>query len=72
MSDKIVSYDFLVDSLVAVKAPLGTDPDTLVEEALVKLVQKVRDGDIELRCENTFDPETGYYSEIPEEWYQNS
>ena len=72
MSKRIISYDFDVQSIVAVNAPYGTDPDDLVGQALIKLIQRARHQDIELVCENIFDPETGYYEEIPEEWYKNS
>ena len=67
--NRIVSYDFQIESLVAVKAPYGTDPDDLYEQALIKVIQRARDGDLELLCENTFDSETGNYEHIPEEWY---
>jgi len=69
-SERIISYDFDVQSCVAVDAPYGTDPDTLIEQALIKLIQRARHGEIELICENTFDPETGYYEDVPEEWYK--
>ena len=71
MSERIVSYDFAVDSIVAVEAPYGTNPETLMSQALIKLIQRVRHNDVELHCENTFDPETGYCEDIPEEWYRN-
>ena len=71
MSDRIVNYDFQVDSIVSIKAPYGTDPDALIGQALIKLIQKVNQRDLELRCENTYDPETGYYEEVPEEWYKD-
>ena len=72
MSKRIVSYDFDIQSIVAVDAPYGTNPDTLVGQALIKLIQRARHGDLELFCENTFDAETGVYEDIPEEWYKNS
>ena len=71
-SERIISYDFDVQSCVAVDAPYGTDPDTLIEQALIKLIQRARHCDLELFCENTFDAETGVYEDIPEEWYKNS
>ena len=70
MSKRIVSYDFSVDSIIVVDAPYGTDPDTLVGQALIKLIQKVRQDDLTLICENTFDAETGSYEDIPQEWYK--
>ena len=71
MSDRTVSYDFQVDSVVSIEAPYGTDPATLLGQALIKLVQKVNHREMELRCIHTYDPETGYYEEVPEEWYKD-
>ena len=58
-----VSYDFSVDSIVVVDAPIGTDPDTLIEQAKQKLIDRIREGDITFRFENIFDGETGAYDE---------
>ena len=62
MSNK-VSYDFTLDSCVAVDAPIGTDPETLIEKAKVKFVQRILEGDIVVVFENIFDSETGVYDE---------
>jgi len=62
MSNK-VSYDFSVDSIVAVDAPIGTDPDTLIEEAKQKLIERIEEGNITFQFENIFDAETGAYDE---------
>jgi hypothetical protein len=62
MSNK-VSYDFAVDNIIAVDAPIGTDPDTLVEQAKQKLIERIQEGDITFTFENIFDGETGDYSE---------
>ena len=70
MSKRIVSYDFSVDSIIAVDAPHGTNPDDLIGQALIKLIQRVRQDDLTMICENTFDAETGAYEDIPEEWYK--
>ncbi len=51
---KMVSYDFSLDSIVAVDAPIGTDPDTLIEQVKEKLIQRI---------EHIFDSETGAYDE---------
>ena len=58
-----VSYDFSVDSVVVVDAPIGTDPDSLIEEAKQKLIERIQEGDITFRFENVFDGETGAYDE---------
>jgi hypothetical protein len=43
---KNVSYDFGLDSIVAVDAPIGTDPDTLIEQVKEKLIQRIREDDV--------------------------
>lgn len=58
---KRVNYDFTIDSLVSVEAPEGTDPDTLIEKALQKLIQRAREGDLALMFDTVFDSETGSY-----------
>ena len=58
-----VSYDFVLDSCVAVDAPIGTDPDTLIEQAKAKFVQRILEGDVTVSFENIFDGETGAYVE---------
>jgi hypothetical protein len=60
---KNVSYDFGIDSIVAVDAPIGTDPDTLIEQAKQKLIQKIREDDVTIVFENIYDSETGAYDE---------
>jgi hypothetical protein len=62
MSNK-VSYDFGIDNIVAVEAPIGTDPDTLIEQAEAKLLERIHGGDITFIFENIFDGETGAYDE---------
>ena len=37
-----VSYDFVVDTIVSVKAPKGTDPETLYEAATEELREAIR------------------------------
>ena len=58
-----VSYDFVLDTCVAVDAPIGTDPETLIEQAKAKFVQRILEGDIVVVFENIFDSETGVYDE---------
>ena len=55
---KIVSYDFLIDNIIAVKAPVGTDPDTLIDQALEQLIQRCHHGEISFIFDKVFDPET--------------
>jgi hypothetical protein len=58
-----ISYDFAVDNIVAVDAPIGTDPDTLIEQVKAKLIERIQDGDVTFQFENIFDGETGAYDE---------
>jgi len=60
---KTVTYDFSVDSIVCVDAPLGTDPDKLYDLVVEKLLKKIKVNDITFRFENIFCGETGSYSE---------
>ena len=45
MSNK-VSYDFTLDSCVAVDAPIGTDPETLIEQAKARFIDRILEDDI--------------------------
>ncbi len=58
-----VSYDFVLDTCVAVDAPIGTDPETLIEQAKAKFVQRILEGDATVSFENIFDAQTGVYAE---------
>jgi hypothetical protein len=60
---KNVEYDFAVDNLVAVSAPIGTDPDTLIEEVKAKFIKGIQEGQITFSFENIFDPENGAWEE---------
>ena len=60
---KNVTYDFGLDSIVAVDAPIGTDPDTLIEQVKEKLIQRIREDDVTIVFENIYDSETGAYDE---------
>ena len=67
-----VSYDFVLDSCVAVDAPIGTDPDILIEQAKAKFVQRILEGDVTVSFENIFDGETGAYVEDWENYKRQS
>ena len=68
---KMVSYDFSLGcslcgqevTFAAVDAPIGTDPDTLIEQAKQKLIQRIQEDDssVTIVFENIFDSETGAY-----------
>ena len=60
---KNISYDFSLDSIVAVDAPIGTDPDTLIEQVKQRLIERILTDDVTLVFENIFDGETGAYDE---------
>lgn len=64
MSENI-TYDFGIDSdiIVAVDAPIGTDPDTLIQQAKKKLIQRIQEDDVTVVFENIYDNETGAYDE---------
>ena len=61
--DGNVSYDFSLDSIVAVDAPIGTDPDTLIDLVKLKLIKRIQENDVTIVFENIFDSETGAYDE---------
>lgn len=61
--NKNVTYDFSLDSIVAVDAPIGTDPDTLIEQAKQKLIQRILEDDCTMIFECIYDNETGAYDE---------
>ena len=58
-----ISYDFILGSCVAVEAPIGTNPETLVDKAKQKFIDRLRSGDVEVVFENIFDSETGAWDE---------
>jgi hypothetical protein len=58
-----VSYDFSLDIFVAVDAPIGTDPETLVEEAKAKFIERLLEDDASVVFDKIFDRETGDYAE---------
>ena len=62
MSNK-VSYDFVLDSCVAVDAPIGTDPETLIEQAKAKFIERILSNEATVTFENIFDGETGVHDE---------
>ena len=70
--NKNVSYDFSIDSIVAVDAPIGTDPDTLMAEVKLKLVDRIMNNDVTIVFENIFDGETGDYDPEWENYSRNS
>lgn len=70
--NKNVSYDFGIDSIVTVDAPIGTDPDTLIEQAKQKLIQRILEDDCTMVFESIFDGETGAFDEDWENYSRNS
>ena len=63
MVNKNVTYDFTVDSIVSVDAPIGTDPETLIRSAKIKLVERINENDVTLVFDTIFDRETGVYEQ---------
>ncbi len=41
--EKLVSFDFTLDNIISVKAPKGTDPDTLLNQLRGKLCEVIND-----------------------------
>ena len=62
---KVINYDFAVDTLITVEAPVGTDPSMLVTKALDKLSVQAAHEQVVIAFQTTFDAETG---ECSEEW----
>ena len=58
---KIISYDFNIDSLISVDAPVGTDPATLIEQVFEKLIIRAAEKDLTITFEDFFDKETGVW-----------
>lgn len=60
---KVVVFDFVCDTAVAVAADLGTDPNDeyLRQEAIQKLIQQLSSGQAEVHCDNVYDPDTGLH-----------
>ena len=58
MSD-MISFDFTLDNILSVKAPKGTDPDTLHEAVRDKLITLIQGKHecfmIKVRIEGTFE-----------------
>ncbi len=65
-----VTYDFAIDSVIAIDVPIGTDPDTdaVWERLYNKLALRLREKDLTFRFENVFDSETGVYDENWEDY----
>ena len=60
---RTVNYDFTIDSLVSVEAPIGTDPDDLVDMVLQKLIERAREKDVSVMFDTCFDSDSGDYWE---------
>ena len=53
--EKLVSFDFTLDNIISVKAPKGTDPDTLHDQLRGKLRELVDDNCEVFMFEGTFE-----------------
>ena len=58
---KMISYDFNIDSCIGVEAPIGTDPDTLIDQVLLELIRRASMKDLTVSFEDFFDKETGVW-----------
>lgn len=63
METKIINYDFNIDTLITVEAPIGTDRYNLIEKAITKLKRQVNSSDITLSFDQCYDADTGNYTE---------
>lgn len=59
---KEVVYDFVCDTAVAVHASEGTNPEELTVYAVQAFIQQFLDGQMNVYCDNIYDPETGHHS----------
>lgn len=53
--EKLVSFDFTLDNIISVKAPKGTDPDTLHDQLHEQLKELVFDNCEVFMFEGTFE-----------------
>tara|TARA_R110000803_G_scaffold158426_3_gene222714 strand:- start:849 stop:1034 length:186 start_codon:yes stop_codon:yes gene_type:complete len=60
----MISFDFQMTSFVGVHAPEGTDPETLIDAAVVLFKQRLETGELEIQCFQTYDPETGVIEDM--------
>lgn len=52
---KMVTFDFIMDSFVGVDAPEGTDPDTLIDQAIELFRESLRNGNAVVIFDKVFD-----------------
>ena len=57
MSD-MISFDFTLDNILSVKAPKGTDPDTLHERLRDELITLIQDNCEVFMFEGTFEEDS--------------
>ncbi len=55
MTTKMVSFDFIMDTFVAVEAPEGTDPETLYEQAKDLFRERLASGEAVVVFDGIFD-----------------
>lgn len=53
--EKMISFDFTLDNILSVKAPKGTDPDTLKNKVRGKLCELINDECEVFMFEGTFE-----------------
>jgi hypothetical protein len=54
---KLIGFDFDMDSFVSVQAPVGTDPDTLTDQALALFSERIKSKDAIVCFAGNFDPD---------------
>jgi|19_taG_2_1085344.scaffolds.fasta_scaffold174618_2 hypothetical protein len=50
MKQSMATYDFELDSFVGVEAPVGTDPDELIEIAVNEFRYRLSEGEYTVKC----------------------
>ena len=56
--DDMISFDFTLDNILSVKAPKGTDPDTLHEMLRDELITLIQDNCEVFMFEGTFEEDS--------------
>lgn len=53
--EKTVSFDFIMDTYVSVKAPEGTDPETLIKQAKELFIDRLNTGEADVIFDSIFE-----------------
>jgi len=56
---KTIEYDFGLDTFISITAPIGTDPNTLITQAIDRFKERLTEEAVEVQFLQTFDPAMG-------------